>query len=229
MFQLYFDFSGYSDMALGLGRMFNIRLPINFNSPLKAVSIQDFWKRWHITLGRFLMQYIYFPLGGSRLGESRACLNLFIVFALCGVWHGASWLYITWGVINGVAMVAHRVWQKRGLAMPAVCGWFIMTFFFIITLVFVRSGTWDVCRRMFRAMFLSNDFRWAAVERVAGGAWQPIVYLLGAWVLVLAFRNAIEQNETFRPTRLRCIATVALLIVSVLHLSRISPFIYFNF
>jgi hypothetical protein len=99
----------------------------------------------------------------------------------------------------------------------------------MVTLVFVRSGTWDACERMFRAMFMSGDFRWSAVGRVAGGAWQPVVYLLGAWVLVLAFRNAVEQNETFRPTRLRCAATVALLIVSVLHLSRISPFIYFNF
>ena len=228
MFQIYFDFSAYSDMAVGVGQMFNIRLPVNFNSPLKAVSIQDFWKRWHITLGRFLMQYVYFPLGGSRLGEARACLNLFLVFVICGFWHGASWLYLAWGFINGVAMVAHRLWQKAGLAMPRACGWLIMTFFFITTLVFVRSGTWDVCEPMFRAMFTSNDFSWGEVARIADGKWKPL-WLLGAWVLVLAFRNAIEQNETFQPTRWRLVATVALLVISVLHLSRISPFIYFNF
>ncbi len=230
MFQMYFDFSGYSDMAMGLGRMFNIRLPANFNSPLKSVSIQDFWKRWHMTLGRFLMQYLYFPFGGSRRGESRACLNLFLVFAICGLWHGASWLYVLWGVINGVAMVIHRVWQKRGFAMPRVCGWFIMTFFFIITLVFVRAVTWERCMSVFHSMFLSTDFRWSAVARVTGsGDWQPVAFLLGAWILVLAFRNSVKQYDAFRPTRLRLAATIALLIISVLHLSRISPFIYFNF
>lgn len=107
-FQLYFDFSGYTDMALGVALMFNIRLPINFNSPYKALDIQDFWRRWHITLSRFLRDYIYIPLGGNRNSELRTYSNLFTVFLVGGLWHGASWMFIIWGALHGVAIVIHR-------------------------------------------------------------------------------------------------------------------------
>lgn len=230
MFQLYFDFSAYSDMAIGLGRMFNIRLPVNFNSPLKSTSIQDFWQRWHMTLGRFLMTYLYFPLGGSRRGNARAYLNLFIVFLLCGVWHGASWLFIIWGVLNGLGMVLHRFWKRRNLAMPPVLGWCCMTFFFLTSLVLVRSPTWERATSMLHAMF--SPVRLAdlpTIERILGGSpWQALL-LLAAWVLVLACPNSIQLNDNFQPSRKLVLFTALLLILSVLHLSRISPFIYFNF
>ena len=101
-FQLYFDFSGYSDMAIGLGLMFNIKLPINFNSPYKAISISDFWRRWHITLSNFLRDYLYIPLGGSRRTELRCYSNLMITMLLGGLWHGAGWNYVIWGGLHGV-------------------------------------------------------------------------------------------------------------------------------
>jgi D-alanyl-lipoteichoic acid acyltransferase DltB (MBOAT superfamily) len=115
-FQIYFDFSSYTDMALGIGLMFNIKLPVNFNSPYKALSIQDFWKRWHITLTRFLTKYIYVPLGGNRKGPVRTYANIMIVFLISGLWHGANWTFVLWGFIHGLAMVLTRrfkaAWNK---------------------------------------------------------------------------------------------------------------------
>ena len=107
-FQIYFDFSGYSDMATGLGAMFNFDIPMNFNSPYKALSVADFWKRWHMTLTRFLTRYIYIPLGGNRKGRARTYLNIMIVFLISGIWHGANWTFILWGVIHGLGQCFNR-------------------------------------------------------------------------------------------------------------------------
>jgi alginate O-acetyltransferase complex protein AlgI len=120
--QLYFDFSGYSDMAIGLGRMFGIRLPMNFNSPYKAVNIIEFWRCWHITLSRFLRDYIYFPLGGSRLGPSRRYLNLMATMLLGGLWHGAGWTYILWGALHGLFLIVNHSWiaTKKRFGMDSL-------------------------------------------------------------------------------------------------------------
>ena len=110
--QLYFDFSGYSDMAIGLARMFGIKLPLNFNAPYQACNIIDFWRRWHITLSRFLRDYLYFSLGGNRKGEFRRYINLFLTMLLGGLWHGAGWTYIAWGGLHGSYLVVNHIWQK---------------------------------------------------------------------------------------------------------------------
>lgn len=129
-FQLYFDFSGYCDMAIGIGNMFNVQLPINFNSPYKAVSIIDFWDRWHTSLTRFLRQYVYFPLGGSRKGKLRTYVNIMIVFLISGLWHGANWTFVLWGGIHGTANCLNRfgkkIWNKLGI----VTQW-VLTFMFV--------------------------------------------------------------------------------------------------
>ena len=111
-FQIYFDFSGYSDMALGLGRLFNIELPINFNSPYKALSISDFWRRWHMTLSSFLRDYLYIPLGGNRQGKIRRNVNLMTTMLLGGLWHGASWNFVVWGGLHGVFLVINHAYRK---------------------------------------------------------------------------------------------------------------------
>jgi D-alanyl-lipoteichoic acid acyltransferase DltB (MBOAT superfamily) len=108
-FQIYFDFSGYSDMATGLGSMFNFVIPMNFNSPYKALSVADFWKRWHMTLTRFLTKYVYIPLGGNRKGKVRTYINIMIVFLVSGIWHGANWTFILWGIIHGLGQCFNRV------------------------------------------------------------------------------------------------------------------------
>ena len=110
--ELYFDFSGYSDMARGIAGMFGFALPENFNSPFRAASVREFWRRWHITLTRFLTQYVYYPLGGNRKGRARKCLNLMAVFLLSGLWHGASWTYIVWGLMHGAAVVFETLFPK---------------------------------------------------------------------------------------------------------------------
>jgi alginate O-acetyltransferase complex protein AlgI len=125
--QIYFDFSGYSDMAVGLGRMFGIRLPVNFASPYKARSIIEFWRRWHITLSRFLRDYLYLPLGGSRRGKHRRYANLLLTMLLGGLWHGAAWTFVLWGAAHGVMLALNHLWRdlaapRLGVRMPVGLG-----------------------------------------------------------------------------------------------------------
>lgn len=140
-FQLYYDFSGYTDMAIGAALIFNIRLPQNFNSPYKSTSIQDFWRRWHITLSHWLRDYLYIPLGGNRNGESNTYINLFITFLLGGLWHGAGWGFIIWGALHGSALCIHRAWQRLGLKLNTLAAWGITFLFVHITWVFFRAKT----------------------------------------------------------------------------------------
>ncbi|WKV95915.1 MBOAT family protein [Pseudomonas sp. H22_DOA] len=138
-FQLYFDFSGYCDMAIGAALLFNIWLPVNFNSPYKSLDIQDFWRRWHMTLSRYLRDYLYVPLGGNRCGRQRLYFNLMATFVLGGLWHGASWMFIIWGALHGGAIVTHRIWKLSGLSMPHWAGWFCTFMFVNVTWVFFRA------------------------------------------------------------------------------------------
>lgn len=155
-FQLYFDFSGYCDMAIGASLLFNIWLPINFNSPYKALDIQDFWRRWHITLSNFLRDYLYIPLGGNRHGEYRTYLNLFVTFVLGGLWHGATWMFVIWGAMHGVALVTHRFWTRLQRPLPPALAW-IVTFMFVnLAWVFFRAKTLNDALRVLRGMI---DFR----------------------------------------------------------------------
>jgi D-alanyl-lipoteichoic acid acyltransferase DltB (MBOAT superfamily) len=151
-FQLYFDFSGYTDMALAVALMFNIKLPANFNSPYKAVDVQDFWRRWHITLSRFLRDYIYIPLGGNRKGEWHTYANLFSVFLIGGLWHGASWMFVIWGALHGIAIVLHRMWKQLGLTMNTMLAWFITFNFINITWIFFRAKDWGQAKNIFLGM-----------------------------------------------------------------------------
>lgn len=129
-FQLYFDFSGYCDMAVGISQMFNLELPQNFNSPYKALSPVDFWKRWHMTLTRFLRNYIYFPLGGSRKGKVRTYVNVMAVFLASGLWHGANWTFILWGVIHGAAQCLNRMFDRQWNRLHIAFQW-MATFLFV--------------------------------------------------------------------------------------------------
>lgn len=151
-FQLYFDFSGYCDMAIGASLLFNIWLPINFNSPYKALDIQDFWRRWHMTLSRYLRDYLYIPLGGNRCSTLRVYFNLMTTFVLGGLWHGASWMFVVWGALHGLALVLHRIWARLGLHMPQYLAW-LLTFNFVnITWVFFRAQDFDAAMKVIRGM-----------------------------------------------------------------------------
>jgi len=159
--QLYFDFSGYSDMAIGLAWMFGLRLPINFDSPYKAASIVDFWRRWHMTLSRFLRDYLYVPLGGSRQGGARRYANLMTVMLLGGLWHGAGWTYVLWGGLHGFYLVVNHGWRalRRALGLAEVGRWWSMALARLVTFlavvvawVFFRAPDLDGALAMLRAM-----------------------------------------------------------------------------
>lgn len=159
-FELYFDFSGYSDMAIGLGRMFRIELPLNFDSPYRSCSIKEFWQRWHITLSRFFITYVYIPLGGSRRGRARMLLNTFIVFLLSGLWHGAAWTYVAWGAMQGLLVVLDSLGivgirdrkEKRPsrFHIPAPLGWIITFTLFNLSLFFFRSSSMLAAGQLFK-------------------------------------------------------------------------------
>lgn len=182
--ELYFDFSGYSDMAIGLSLMFNVRLPVNFNSPYKAINIIDFWRRWHITLSRFLRDYLYFPLGGNRRGRVRRYANLMVTMLLGGLWHGAGWTFIFWGGLHGVYLSINHAWralrQRFGadLGRSTLAGRTVarLTTFLavIVAWVFFRASTIDEAMEILRGMSGLNGFAlpatWLA-KLGTGGAW----------------------------------------------------------
>ena len=175
-FELYFDFSGYSDMATGLGKMFNIELPVNFNAPYRSCSMKEFWQRWHITLSRFFITYVYIPLGGSRKGRARMLLNTFLVFLLSGLWHGAAWTYVAWGAMQGLLVV----WDNLGIIgisgreekrparfhIPEWLGWIFTFTLFNMSLFFFRSQSMDGAIQLFRNLF-SGTFNGKVYEIAA--------------------------------------------------------------
>jgi alginate O-acetyltransferase complex protein AlgI len=160
-FQIYFDFSGYSDIAIGLSRLFGIKLPVNFDSPYKSTSIIDFWRRWHITLSRFLRDYLYIPLGGNRGGVLRRYFNLMVVMLLGGLWHGASWLFVVWGGLHGVYLIVNHAFRFLKSRLGIDTGWLagvsrlssILVFPAVIfSWVFFRSDSWLSAKIMIKAM-----------------------------------------------------------------------------
>ena len=161
-FQIYFDFSGYSDMAIGAGRMFGIVLPINFYSPYKASSIIEFWRRWHMTLSRFLRDYIYVPLGGSRRGNQRRYVNLMATMLLGGLWHGAGWNFVLWGALHGLFLCVNHLWNAltsaRGTQplVPPAAGRAATFACVVVAWVLFRAESFDGAVTMYRAMFLGN-------------------------------------------------------------------------
>lgn len=155
--QLYFDFSGYSDMAIGLARLFGIRLPLNFDAPYRARNIIDFWRRWHITLSHFLRDYLYIPLGGNRQGPWRRHVNLMITMLLGGLWHGASWNFVLWGGLHGLYLVINHLWQRLGPrprfgALGLACSRLLTLFAVCMAWVLFRAETFDGAMAMYAAM-----------------------------------------------------------------------------
>ena len=189
-FQIYFDFSGYTDMALGLALLFGIVLPQNFDAPYRATSLQDFWRRWHMTLSRFLRDYLYVPLGGSRHGLAVQLFALFATMALGGLWHGAGLTFVAWGVAHGLGLGAGVLWRKAGLRMPTLAGWAITFAFVVLAWVLFRATTFESAILIYKALFgfapLGVGFRWrtlalaAAVAIVGPTAWAA-VHRLPPW------------------------------------------------
>lgn len=225
-FQLYFDFSGYTDMALGAALLFNIKLPINFDSPYKATNIQDFWRKWHITLSRFLKDYIYIPLGGNRTDELKTYNNLLITFLIGGLWHGAGWTFIFWGFLHGCALIIHRVWTKFNYRLHPFIAWFITFNFINITWIFFRAHEWKDALKVLNGMFGLTTIGTINILQF----W----YILSGFILVIVFKNSIEIVRRNTSNNSLYIA-LGLLIFALLQLNNLiisgdsSEFLYFNF
>ena len=185
--QLYFDFSGYSDMAIGLALLFNVVMPVNFNSPYKALDIQDFWRRWHITLSNFLTTYLYIPLGGNRKGSARTYINIFIIFLVSGVWHGAGWTFIVWGVMHGLASVICRWWKRAGYHMPKVLAWATTFLFVHLAWVFFRAVSFGEAITVLKAMFGFNGVYLPVATR------ELFPGISAEWFITLPFADSISM------------------------------------
>lgn len=247
-FQIYFDFSGYSDMAIGVSKMLGFDLPANFNSPYKASTVTEFWRRWHISLTSFLREYIYFPLGGSRKGKVRTYLNIMIVYLVSGFWHGANWTFVLWGVFHGLAQVIERLLGKVYRAVWKPVRW-VITFGFVSYMwVLFRCSSWAEFQR-FRwhlkdghTWYLSSDlaecFRIPGLRAVlsvlhlpAGdgmvGSVSVILMLAVCFAVCLCLPN--NQERRYRNNVLTLVASSAMFAVCVLSLSSVSTFIYNDF
>ena len=246
--QLYLDFSGYCDIATGIARMLGIRLPANFNSPYHARSVTEFWKRWHITLTTFLRECLYFPLGGSRKGTKRTYLNILLVFLVSGIWHGAGWTFIVWGLLHGLAQVAERALGRRGGRLPKWAQWAATFLFVNLAWVFFRapslsaagqlfsaalSGGWEFPLEALTVGILDSEVTALTTVLPALGRFMPALLtaalLGGGMTVVLWPKNTLEQMENFRPRVLHGLLLAVVLVWAILSFSSVAAFIYSNF
>lgn len=250
-FQIYFDFSGYSDMALGLARMFGYHLPINFNAPYRSTSIVELWRRWHLTLAHFLRDYLYIPLGGNRKGELRHYVNLMLTMTIGGLWHGAAWTFVAWGAMHGLYLTVNQLWRRRfGPPKAETLGgnavkWTITFPCIVPGLVLFRAADFHSAIRVMGAMTGFQGLDW-------GIGLQPALWLLGCFLLIWfvpdtarIFSPVLDPeslkrahitgpprfglNPVWRPNMAYAALTGVLLLLALVNLSKTSPFIYYQF
>jgi alginate O-acetyltransferase complex protein AlgI len=241
--QLYYDFSGYCDMAIGLALLFNVKLPINFNSPYQAKNIQDFWRRWHITLGSFLKDFVYIPLGGSRGTFFHTSRNLLLCFLICGIWHGAGFTFIAWGIMHGIGLVVHRLWSLTGFNIPKAAS-IIITFLFVnLSWVLFRSENLNQAFIILRSMFDITEitlpiklikffetsfFKYREFASTIDNDYF-ILFVPLLFVFTLLSKNSNYYVSNFSPNRKNLIFVFLLFITSILSIGRVNEFIYYNF
>lgn len=250
-FQLYFDFSGYCDMAIGLGLMLNIPLPINFNSPYKAISIVDFWRRWHITLSNFLRDYLYIPLGGNRLGQVRRYINLIVTMLLGGLWHGAGWTFVVWGGMHGTYLAINHGWRRLGRKLPLPLAWIITFLAVTASWVIFRAHSLHEGMEILKAMvgmkgvvlpgqyhsalpWLDNmgvqfDPTLAKFEYLPSSYKRSIAFLGVLSISVICLPNTQQIAEQFKPTWWWSLLLGGLAISCLVSMNRLSEFLYFQF
>ena len=221
--QLYFDFSGYSDMAVGLGHLFGLRLPQNFNSPYKAENIADFWRRWHISLSTCLRDYLYIPMGGGRGSQWQVYRNVMITMLLGGLWHGAAWTFVVWGAYHGLLLVGYRLVQTGFDRWPRLLRRAVTFVLVVIGWVFFRSDNFGIALSLLHSMFWWTD-----------GVTVPWRYtLLGCILLAGSIahfgRNTSEMRHEWGPWSSLGLASLFGICVMVIFAAQYSPFIYFQF
>ena len=250
--QLYFDFSGYCDMAYGIGLFFNVELPLNFNSPYQAESVRDFWDRWHMTLTRFFTKYLYIPMGGSRKGMLRTYLNVLIVFLVSGLWHGANWTFILWGALHGICSVLERTRPVKKLLPLIPKAVRVAVTFLLVTFAWslFRADSIAQAKELWHQLFHAG---WGGIYAPLAEAFNdmtemkllyrlgfdgvmdqyPGVFVVLFTLVVLAacffMRNTQEKTEHMHLTNGRILVTVGLMVWSILSMSGVSAFLYVNF
>jgi len=242
-FQLYFDFSGYSDMAIGISLMFGVFLPLNFNSPYKATSIIDFWRRWHMTLSQFLRDYLYIPLGGNRCGRVLRYVNLMLTMALGGLWHGAAWTFVVWGVLHGVYLCVNHAWNNFGprvaprFERAAILAGFVLTFLSVVVAwVFFRADGMASAASILASMadparivFGRGEIADAALIAIYAG----IAWFAPSTQTIMGYdhrnRTVGEALGTWRMRPALLYAGAAALAFGILGIQQHSEFIYFRF
>lgn len=249
--QIYFDFSGYSDMAIGLGKLLGYDLPVNFYEPYKAKTISEFWKRWHMTMTRFFTQYVYIPLGGSRRGPVRTCINILIVFCLSGLWHGAGWTFVFWGLLHGIALVFHRVFGKQLSKLPGLVIGFLTFCYVNMAWVFFRADSFLQAKNILACVLkggfsrsnqllfesLCGDNLMTMVNLfVTSPALQQAIYGTAAVVFILLVLAVALRAPSSHALSLRTqigkyegIVLGLMAVCSVMTFMNVSEFLYFNF
>ena len=225
-FQLYFDFSGYSDMAIGMSLFFGVELPFNFNAPYRAISIQDFWHRWHMTLSRWLRDYVFIPIGGSRGSLVATLRNLFVTFLLGGIWHGAAWTFIVWGALHGLACCVHRLWGRTSFRLPTALAISVTFLFVNATWVFFRAP--DLASATSVLLAMATPAR--ATQILPQEVWNMLVFLgLLVWIAPTSQQLALETRVGVNPLAASLAGACVLIAIVAQNSSAPSPFLYFNF
>ena len=248
--QIYFDFSGYSDMALGIAKMLNINLPVNFLSPYKATSIKEFWNRWHITLSKFFAKYIYIPLGGSKKGDLKKYSNTMIVFLISGIWHGANWTFVVWGALNGILVVIDNIMLKYKIRIHDKLS--VVRTFIVTTLLWglFRSDSLtqylDILKNFLKFKFEPINIKFieifnelVEVRILARFGLQKIIdfapmipfllFFILCLCMVFGTKNLYETVEHFEMNHKRFAMTTIVLLMCIVSLADISQFLYFSF
>lgn len=238
-FQIYFDFSGYTDMALGIGLMFNIKIPQNFNNPYIAIDIQDFWRRWHMTLSRCLKDYIYIPLGGNRKGTLRTYINIFLVFLICGIWHGASWTYIIWGIMHGIASIINRLYKTFKIEFPLYLARIITFLFVCCSWIYFSAPNIATANKLLLSSINFMNFDLPKIYGInmrfinSGNSWEifPLIVLP---IMILFIYNNFFRNKlsNFQPKASYTFYIILMLLISFYNIFKpdySSSFIYFQF
>lgn len=247
--QLYFDFSGYTDMAIGAALLFNIRLPQNFNSPLKSRNIIEFWSKWHMTLTNFITTYIYTPILKSynKITFEKAMLATFITFVIAGLWHGSSWMFVIFGSLHGLALVVNHYWKKTKIKMYYIVAWFITINFVNIANVFFRAKELDDAIKVLSSMFSLNNIvlpvflssklaflnqfdiefgNWT--KNIDGSNW-TVVYILFGFILISSFKNSMQKLNEFKANYKTVLLALMTFYFAIISLNKPTEFLYFNF
>jgi D-alanyl-lipoteichoic acid acyltransferase DltB (MBOAT superfamily) len=227
IFQILFDFAGYSDIAIGLALLFGVRLPYNFNAPFRSTNMQDFWQRWHMTLMTFLRDYLFHPLANARFGRGHRLLQYFaalvLTMALCGLWHGPSWTFVLWGAAQGVAVVTVSLWRRYGWRMSSFAGWVITMMFALPLGVLFRAGSLEAAWHIYQGLTILPDFG------AVGRAFPIIVAALVAFLLPASQDIAAWLNERPRKVVAAALGLVVVAILVELGDREAYEFVYFQF